>query len=95
MSENDFSIENNPAESRFEIHVDGVRAGIADYEDADGVRTFPHTVVEKEFGGRGLAGHLVRRALDETRGEGLKVRPACSFVEKFIERNPEYSDLLA
>lgn len=73
---------------RFEILVDDVVAGFAEYHDSAGVREFPHTVVASEFGGRGLAGRLVSEALRVTSDEGLSVRPSCSFVARYIEKNP-------
>ena len=84
---------------RFEILVDDVVAGYADYQDepgtggAAGVRTFPHTVVDPEFGGRGLAGRMIGEALQATRRDGLRVRPTCSFVARYIEKNPDAADL--
>jgi len=32
----------------------------------------------------------VREALDQTRNEGLKILPTCSYVEKFVAENPVY-----
>ncbi|HMT50764.1 GNAT family N-acetyltransferase [Dietzia sp. UBA5065] len=86
-------VRRDAAAGRFEIVVDDVVAGYADYGDADGVRTFPHTVVAEEFGGRGLAGTMVGEALRMTREEGLRVRPACSFVARYVEKNPDSADL--
>lgn len=79
---------------RFEILVDDVVAGSTDYgDDANGVRTFPHTVVDPDFGGRGLAGTLIGEALSATREEGLAVRPECSFVARYIDKHPDSADL--
>lgn len=86
----DVRIRRDTVASRFEILVDDVVAGYADYQDGtDGVRTFPHTVVATEFGGRGLAGQLIGEALRATSEEGLKVRPTCSFVDRYIQKNPD------
>ncbi|AWH96649.1 GNAT family N-acetyltransferase [Dietzia psychralcaliphila] len=93
MSEENVQVRRNLAAGRFEILVDDVVAGFADYGDADGVRTFPHTVVDPEFGGRGLAGRMIDEALRATREDGLKVRPSCTFVERYIQKNPESADL--
>lgn len=89
----DVQVRRNLAADRFEIVVDDVVAGFADYSDADGVRTFPHTVVDPEFGGRGLAGQMIGEALQVTRDEGLRVRPACAFVERYVQKNPDSADL--
>jgi len=74
-------VRRDAAAGRFEIVVDDVVAGYADYGDADGVRTFPHTVVAED------------EALRMTREEGLRVRPACSFVARYVEKNPDSADL--
>jgi predicted GNAT family acetyltransferase len=37
---------------------------------------------------------LVRGALDDVRAHGLRVVPRCSFVRGYIERHPDYADLV-
>ncbi|PTR36700.1 hypothetical protein C8K38_12393 [Rhodococcus sp. OK611] len=85
-------IEHKPAENRFEIHVDNALAG---YAVIGGVRDFDHTVTDPAFRGQGLAGKLVAAALDATRADGITIATSCSYVEKFVQQNPEYKDLLA
>lgn len=80
---------------RFEIAMAGERVGLATYRDAGSTRTFVHTETAPGHEGHGLAGKLIRRALDETREAGMRVVPECSYVRAFIERNPEYADLVA
>ena len=82
-----------PAESRFLLNVDGFDA-VVEYESRDGVMTITHTRVPEAIGGRGIAAHLVRAALDHVRAEGLKVVPACSYVAVFMQRHGEYAGLL-
>jgi predicted GNAT family acetyltransferase len=88
-------ITDNAAASRFEITVDGVPAGHADYHDGPGGRAFNHTEIADEFEGQGLASQLIRFALDEARTAGRKVLPFCPFVRGFIERHSDYLDLVA
>jgi len=76
------------------ITVDGRDAGYADYIQGDGVRDFHHTVIDPEFRGQGLSKPLIQAALDDTRAAGDKVRPLCSAVAGFIEKHPEYRDLV-
>ena len=84
---------------KFEILVGDVVAGFADYHDepgtggAAGVRTFPHTVVDSEFGGRGLAGTMIGEALAATRRDGMRVNPECTFVAGYITKNPDSAEL--
>ncbi|WP_139979374.1 GNAT family N-acetyltransferase [Nocardioides litoris] len=91
--EPEVSVSRNPAESRFEIHVDGELAGLAAYQEAPGMLVMTHTEVRPEMEGRGLAGILVRHALDEVRAEGLKVLPTCPYVQAFLHKHPDYADL--
>ena len=74
-------------DDRFEISVDGTRAGLAQFVDADGRRIFFHTEVGDEYSGQGLAGTLVARALDDTREAGLRVVPVCEYVQGYVEKH--------
>lgn len=91
----DVTVTRNPDRSRYEAHVDGALAGFAEYELRDGLIVFPHTEVDPAFEGRGVAGALARNALDEVRSEGSRrVRPVCPFFKGWIEKHPDYEDLL-
>jgi hypothetical protein len=83
-----------PDESRFEIRVDGRRAGLAAYQLHPDRIVFLHTEIDDEREGQGLGGVLVRGALDSARGRGLRVVPSCPFVRGWIARHPDYADLV-
>lgn len=87
-------VHDNQARGRFELSENGVTA-FADYRISGGVMTLPHTVVPPEARGGGMAGRLVAGALAEARARGLKVNPACSYVDAYMRRHPEWADLLA
>jgi uncharacterized protein len=88
-------VVDNPDRSRFEIRVDGERAGLAAYRlRTDGAIVFLHTEIGDEHEGKGLGGILVRAALDSARERGLRVVPSCPFVRGWIERHPDYADLV-
>jgi uncharacterized protein len=53
-----------------------------------------HTEVAEKFGGRGLASALIRSALDTVRERGGQVLPYCPFVKAFIQKHPDYADLV-
>jgi predicted GNAT family acetyltransferase len=38
---------------------------------------------------------VVRQALDTARSGGFKIIPTCPFVKKFLERHPDYQDVVA
>jgi predicted GNAT family acetyltransferase len=94
MSEGVVRVAHDAAAQRYEVYVGDRRAGLAGYRDEDGRRVLTHTQVDPEFGGRGLAGRLAKRALDDAREEGLRVVPRCSFMAKYVDQHPEYADLV-
>lgn len=85
----------NAAERRFEILEGDHLVGFTEYHRDRDRMHFPHTEVFDGYEGRGLASTLIRDALDRCRAAGLSVVPECSFVRSFIERHPEYQDLVA
>lgn len=88
------TVRDNSEQHRFELRVDDHLAA-AYYTRAPGVITFVHTEVPDALSGRGVGSKLVRGALDAVRAEGLKVVPRCAFVKAFIDKHPDYADLLA
>lgn len=87
-------VSHNEAASRFECEVDG-KLSVAEYEMHDGAMVFTHTEVPRELGGRGIAQRIVKHALDHARSHHRRVVAQCAYVAAYIERNPEYRDLLA
>lgn len=88
-------VEHDVIGQRYRVLVDGRRVGFADYIEKEDVRVFNHTVVNPSEQGKGLAGVVMKAALDDTRKNGMLVIPACSYVRYFINKNPEYADLVA
>ncbi|WP_049557262.1 GNAT family N-acetyltransferase [Nonomuraea sp. SBT364] len=87
-------VVDNSAESRFEILLDGKVAGFADYRLLPTKIVFTHTEVSPEHEGQGLAGRMVKHALEEARDAGLTVQPLCPYVASYIERHPDFKGLL-
>jgi hypothetical protein len=69
-------------------------AGFAEYTCSEGAVTFTHTEIEPAFEGKGLAGRLIKAALDDVRQRQLQAVPLCPFVAAFVRRHPEYRDLV-
>ena len=88
------SVRDNRAEQELELDLDGQRA-IAAYQIEGDTIVFTHTAVPPAIEGRGVASKLNRFALDTSRDRGMKVVPQCAFVRAYIERHPEYRDLVA
>ncbi len=87
------NVVNDIDRHRFELTVDGHLAFI-DYRNEGDRLILVHTEVPKALGGRGIGTILVRSALNEIRQRGHRIVPQCPFVSAFIERNPEFKDLL-
>ena len=84
----------NPAASRFEM-TSGDSTAFVEYRRAAERIVLVHTEVPDALSGQGVGSKLVRGTLDAVRAEGLKVVPRCEFVAAYVERHPEYRDLLA
>lgn len=87
------SWKNNAAENRFEIALGVKRAEIV-YRKEGSTYIMVHTEVPKEFGGQGIAEHLVHEALEQIRSGHETVVPLCPFVKAYIRRHSEYQPLV-
>lgn len=87
-------VRHNPGLHRFELDVEGGQA-LAFYRLADGIMTFTHTEVPAARRGRGIGSQMMHGVLDDVRAQGLKVVPRCPLVADYIDRHPEFADLLA
>ncbi|MEM7278415.1 MAG: GNAT family N-acetyltransferase [Pseudomonadota bacterium] len=87
-------IVHNPDNQRFETKANSESAYVA-YAMETGSITLKSTYVAPALRGGALAARLVSTALDYARSKGLKVRSTCSYVDRFLQRHPEYSDLTA
>ena len=81
-----------PDRGRFSVSAEGELA-VCEYAIEGGVMTIHHTRVPKPLEGRGIAGALVRAALDFARDQGLQVRPTCSYADAWMRRHPDYDRL--
>ena len=87
-------VRHEPARLRYAAYVDGQPAGFAAYTPGDAAWTFTHTEVDDRVEGAGVGSALVRGALDDVRRQGLSVLPRCPFVRGWVQRHPDYLDLV-
>lgn len=87
-------VRDNPARQRFELDAEG-HVAFSEYRRSAGILTIMHTEVPPALNGKGIGSRLVRGLLERARAEGAKVRPLCPFVRAYIQKHPEYADLLA
>ena len=87
-------VRDAPEHERYEVTLDGDLAGHLDYMLREGLIALVHTEVEERYEGHGLGSQLIKFALDDARRRKLAVLPFCPFVKSYLERHPEYTDLV-
>ncbi len=88
------TVRRNDALNRFEATQEGQVAELIYRREGRRI-TYDHTTVPTALEGQGIAGRLAHDALEYARIEGLQVVPKCEYVRGYIERHPEYADLVA
>jgi predicted GNAT family acetyltransferase len=91
----DVQTTDNTEQHRYEARVDGELAGFAEYRVRGERVVFTHTEVDDAYEGQGIGSALARTALDEVRAAGRRAVPQCPFIRSWIDRHPEYADLVA
>ncbi|QKK02780.1 MAG: N-acetyltransferase [Pseudomonadota bacterium] len=86
-------IKRNDQRQRFEAVVDN-QLCVLEYTIDGKTISMNHVRVPEAVGGRGIAGEITRHALDWARSNDLRVVPNCPYVAGWIERHPEYADLI-
>jgi predicted GNAT family acetyltransferase len=90
----ELTVRDVPDADRYEVR-DGDRVlGLAAYERRGEQVVFTHTEVDPRQEGGGVGSTLARGALDDVRARGLRAVPRCSFIRGWIERHPEYADVV-
>ena len=88
-------VVDEPGRQRYEARLGDEVAAYLEYR-AVGERTIlVHTEVAAAMEGRGIGSRLVAGALDDLRSRGRRITVKCPFVAAFLERHPDYRDLVA
>ena len=93
--ETSLRLVHNTDRDRFELWDSDTFMGLVGYEKDGDVLILLHTVIEERFGQQGIARLLVSLVLTRMRLDGIKIRPVCSYVRRFLIRFPEYQLLVA
>ncbi|MDF4215345.1 GNAT family N-acetyltransferase, partial [Bacillus amyloliquefaciens] len=56
---------------------------------------FERTLVCDAYRGHGIAGKITTTFITRVQEEGKKLLPLCTYTNKFMQKHPEYADLLA
>lgn len=87
------TITHNENQQRFECTEEQLLC-VLDYQLQAAVMVIVHTGVPPALEGRGIAADLTRTALDTARERGWRVRPVCSYAAAYINKHPQYQDLV-
>lgn len=88
-------LDHDESRQRYSLWHGSTFIGFIGYQREDQLVTLQHTIVNEEFGKRGYARALVTMVLDKLRAEGAKIVPECSYVQDYLNRYPEYHDVVA
>lgn len=88
------NITHNKDLNKFEVIIEGETAFVEYKPIKDNTWSIPHTLVPPSLGGKGIASELVKTLLEHCKKNKIKVIPECSFVEKYIQRHPEWQELV-
>ena len=90
------AVDDNPAQHRFELPIDGSHEVAAAYYRMDNDRiVLTHTIVPERFSGRGLGSQLAHGVFEAIRASGRKAVLLCRFMAAYYARHPEYADIVA
>lgn len=92
----EMTVQKNGDRGSYDAVVNGHVVGMIVYHAPRGSQrvTLSHTIVVPEYRGRGIATRLVKHALDDLRGQDLKLTNYCPFVADYIADHPEYKELI-
>jgi predicted GNAT family acetyltransferase len=90
----DAPVIDNAAQRRFELAIGENAIAAAYYRIDQGRVVLIHTAVPEEYSGEGYATRLAIGALDLIRQSGRKAVLKCPFMGRFLQRHPEYGDMI-
>ncbi len=91
----DLRVVDEPEARRYAAYLGDHLAGFVTYREAPDRIVLIHTEIDPASQGKGLGSRLAREVLDSIRDRGLLMTPRCPFIRAFMERHPEYADLVA
>lgn len=68
---------------------DRILAQISFHDAGNNTMEIDHTYVEGAQRGQGIAGDLMKLAVDTIRGQDKKVTASCSYAAKWLETHPQ------
>ena len=88
------TVADHPDGEFYELTSDGEQVGLLVYHVIGKRLSITHSTIKENYRGRGLSSALIRAALDDIRAKEVTVANYCPVVFRFLDRNPEYADLI-
>jgi len=87
-------VEHDGQRNRFIVRTAAGTADLTYEKPSPGVLDLRHTFVPRDSRGDGIAEALAKYAFGYAHKHDLKVRPTCTFVQKWLEAHPELEERL-
>lgn len=87
-------VEHQGDRQRFVVAHGGRESELTYSHQGENALALEHTFVPPEHRGQGIAEQLTRAALAYAAANDLKIIPACSYVQRFVEKHVEFSSLV-
>jgi len=94
MNLDNIAIRHDQQHQMFFIKLNGGAAHLKYNKPKEDVWDIKETYVPESARSIGLVGLLVKHTLERANSQNKSVILSCPFAEGFIEKNPEYKDLL-
>jgi predicted GNAT family acetyltransferase len=88
------AVTHDPEQQIFFVEHEEEHAYLSYQIISDSVLEYAHTYTPNEIRGKGIATRIIKFSLEYARSEGIQIVPSCPFVAAYIERHPDYSDLV-
>lgn len=88
------NIHHDSDRQKFYAHLDAGEAYLEYRPRGKDTLDYVSTFVPPEHRHQGTGEAIVKRALKYARENGYRVIPTCPFVQRVIEENPEYQELV-
>lgn len=90
-----FTVIHDKEKNRFYVEIEN-KISELDYKKIDeNTLELQRTFVPEALREQGIAGEIVKTALEYAKNNNYLVIPTCSYVQHYIEKHPEYSHLIS
>lgn len=89
----DAEIRDNVELHRYELPV-GDQVAIVTYNLSEPNLMITETLVPQALEGQGIASRLAKHVLADARDRGLLILPVCPFFSAYLQKHPEFADVV-